>query len=119
MVKCITTSRATCIQCIKIEHVLTLKLFKALIDQLLYYCWCLSQEEPLNHELRPGPVLMMTMNYLLNNIMDRGEKGIWADWFDFLWNRTRAIRKDITQQHIHDETAVELMEKCSRYSNIF
>ena len=48
--------------------------------------------------------------------MNRGEEeGRWADWFDFLWNRTRAIRKDITQQHLGDTTAVELMEKCARY----
>ena len=73
------------------------------------------QEEPLPHELRPVGVLMMTMNYLMNNIMNRGEEEArWADWFDFLWNRTRAIRKDITQQHLGDTTAVELMEKCAR-----
>ncbi|XP_072028126.1 germinal-center associated nuclear protein-like [Amphiura filiformis] len=74
-----------------------------------------DQEEPLPHELRPANVLMMTMNYLINNIMNRGEEGRWEDWFDFLWNRTRAIRKDITQQHMCDVSAVELMEKCARF----
>ena len=48
---------------------------------------------PLPHELRPSPVLDKTMNYLVNYIMDRGEDGRWADWYDFLWNRTRGIRK--------------------------
>lgn len=48
---------------------------------------------PLPTELRPPEVLDMTMNYLLNNIMDEGGPGKWGDWFDFLWNRTRGIRK--------------------------
>lgn len=50
------------------------------------------KEEPLPHELRPVKTLQMTMDYLVTNIMDIGD-GRWADWFDFLWNRTRAIRK--------------------------
>jgi len=48
---------------------------------------------PLPGELRPASVLDMTMNYLLNNIMDIGGTGKWDNWFDFLWNRTRSIRK--------------------------
>jgi len=48
---------------------------------------------PLPEELRPPTVLNMTMNYLLSNIMDAGGPGKWDDWFDFLWNRTRGIRK--------------------------
>jgi hypothetical protein len=51
------------------------------------------QDEPLPHELRPLPVLTMTMNYLLAEIADVGEDGKWAEWYDFLWNRTRSIRK--------------------------
>ena len=48
---------------------------------------------PLPDELRPPEVLSMTMDYLLNNIMDTGGSGKWGDWYDFLWNRTRSIRK--------------------------
>ncbi|XP_033121613.1 germinal-center associated nuclear protein-like isoform X2 [Anneissia japonica] len=73
-----------------------------------------DQEAPLPHELRPPAVLNMTMNYLMIAIMDKGE-GRWADWFDFVWNRTRGIRKDITQQHLCDLTAVDLVEKCARF----
>lgn len=51
-----------------------------------------DQEEPLPHELRPLPVLTMTMAYLVTQIMDQGE-GNYADWYDFVWNRTRGIRK--------------------------
>lgn len=52
----------------------------------------LLQEEPLPHELRPVPVLKMTMDYLATNIMNLSE-GREGEWFDFVWNRTRGIRK--------------------------
>ncbi|XP_030920841.1 germinal-center associated nuclear protein, partial [Geospiza fortis] len=51
-----------------------------------------DQEEPLPHELRPSEVLSMTMDYLVTNIMDQGE-GNYGEWYDFVWNRTRGIRK--------------------------
>ncbi|KAL1267579.1 hypothetical protein QQF64_032942 [Cirrhinus molitorella] len=73
-----------------------------------------DQEEPLSHELRPLPVLSMTMDYLVTQIMDQGE-GNCRDWYDFVWNRTRGIRKDITQQHLCDPETVSLIEKCTRF----
>nr|XP_006636742.1 PREDICTED: germinal-center associated nuclear protein [Lepisosteus oculatus] len=73
-----------------------------------------DQEEPLPHELRPLPVLSMTMDYLVTQIMDKGE-GNYRDWYDFVWNRTRGIRKDITQQHLCDPLTVALIEKCTRF----
>lgn len=75
-----------------------------------------DQEEALPHDLRPGPVLNRTMNYLLRRIVGENsppESEI-SLWYDFLWNRTRAIRKDLTQQQICDSTCVELHEKCMR-----
>lgn len=74
-----------------------------------------DQEEPLSHELRPVRVLQMTMDYLLCNVMDHQEASIVGEWYDFIWNRTRAIRKDITQQHLCDENSVILVEKCARF----
>ncbi|XP_053327937.1 germinal-center associated nuclear protein, partial [Spea bombifrons] len=73
-----------------------------------------DQEEPLPHELRPAPVLNMTMNYLVTQIMDLGEDN-YREWYDFVWNRTRGIRKDITQQHLCNLVTVSLMEKCMRF----
>ncbi|KAK1344242.1 hypothetical protein QTO34_014807 [Cnephaeus nilssonii] len=72
-----------------------------------------DQEEPLSHELRPSAVLSRTMDYLVTQIMDQKE-GSLRDWYDFLWNRTRGIRKDITQQHLCDPMTVSLIEKCAR-----
>ncbi|XP_042322528.1 germinal-center associated nuclear protein [Sceloporus undulatus] len=73
-----------------------------------------DQEEPLPHELRPSEVLSMTMDYLVSQIMDKGE-GSYREWYDFVWNRTRGIRKDITQQHLCCPLTVSLIEKCTRF----
>ncbi|XP_009889707.1 PREDICTED: germinal-center associated nuclear protein [Charadrius vociferus] len=73
-----------------------------------------DQEEPLPHELRPSEVLSMTMDYLVTNIMDQGEAN-YREWYDFVWNRTRGIRKDITQQHLCNPLMVSLIEKCTRF----
>ncbi|XP_034417060.1 germinal-center associated nuclear protein [Cyclopterus lumpus] len=73
-----------------------------------------DQEEPLPHELRPLPVLGMTMDYLVTQIMDQGHFN-YRDWYDLVWNRTRAIRKDITQQHLCCPHTVSLIEKCTRF----
>lgn len=76
-----------------------------------------DQELPLAHELRSSTVLRRTMNYLLFNIAPRvdhqGEH--LGDWFLFLWDRTRAIRKEVTQQELCNEDAVVMLEQCTRF----
>ncbi|XP_023718896.2 uncharacterized protein LOC111870657 isoform X2 [Cryptotermes secundus] len=75
-----------------------------------------DQEEPLPHELRPPPILRMTMDYLLAKVMDCDDKEEnLGDWYHFLWDRTRGIRKDITQQELCDMDAVSLVEQCARF----
>lgn len=76
-----------------------------------------DQEAPLSHELRPVTVLQMTMGYLLHNIVDLCETDEvhLGEWFHFLWDRTRGIRKDITQQELCSQGAVELVEQCARF----
>ena len=51
-----------------------------------------DQEEPLPHELRPPAILQLSMDYLIQKVMDISYTSR-SDWFDFVWNRTRAIRK--------------------------
>nr|CDS32370.1 80 kDa MCM3 associated protein [Hymenolepis microstoma] len=78
-----------------------------------------DQAEPLPWELRPPDVLDRTMNYLLAAIADRPEKeggeNLWKPWYEFLWTRTRAIRKDITQQRLCSPTIVSIVEKITRF----
>lgn len=76
-----------------------------------------DQEEPLPHELRPAPVLTLTMNYLIRNIMERVENidENMAEWYDFCWDRLRGIRKDIIQQQLCDVKTVTIVEQCARF----
>ncbi|CAG0912675.1 unnamed protein product [Notodromas monacha] len=78
-----------------------------------------DQEEPLSHDLRPIETLQKAMIYLLSNVLDKfehysGDLPI-EEWYNFLWDRMRAIRKDITQQQLTGPIAVELIEICVRF----
>lgn len=66
-----------------------------------------DQDLPLTNELRPISILFETMLYLIDEIipqiyLDNSEDDIFpiGDWYDFVWNRTRSIRKDIIQQRL-------------------
>ena len=76
-----------------------------------------DQEEPMPHDLRPVKTLKMTMSYLLHEIADLCEQNSTnlAEWYHFLWDRTRGIRKDITQQELCCFDSVELVEQCARF----
>ncbi|XP_049827396.1 germinal-center associated nuclear protein [Schistocerca gregaria] len=76
-----------------------------------------DQDMPLPHDLRPAPVLRMTMEYMLSQIVNRVEdpNENLRDWYFFLWDRTRSIRKDITQQELCDTDTVTLLEQCARF----
>lgn len=77
-----------------------------------------DQEEPLPHELRPSNVLTMTMDYLVCNVMDLYEDGRSSaeDWYDFLWNRTRGIRKvSYNEISIYATNREMLQSSCFRF----
>lgn len=76
-----------------------------------------DQEEPMPHELRPVSSLKMTMSYLLHEIVNLCEKKDTnlAEWYHFLWDRMRGIRKDITQQELCCLDSVGLVEQCARF----
>ncbi|CAF1234159.1 unnamed protein product, partial [Didymodactylos carnosus] len=75
-----------------------------------------DQPMPSPYDLRSGPVLLKTMSYLITNIMDRFDvERDKSEWYNFLWDRTRAIRKELTQQRIRDEISIQILEQCSRF----
>jgi hypothetical protein len=77
-----------------------------------------DQKEPASGDLRTPEALSMTMDYLVCNIMDdprSNTQELALEWYDFLWDRLRAIRKDITQQNICDEASAILVERCARF----
>lgn len=74
-----------------------------------------DQELPLPHELRSPEVLQKTMDYLILMCKKSMPRSELIRWYDFLWSRTRSIRKEITQQLLSDRVAVSLVEKCTRF----
>jgi hypothetical protein len=74
-----------------------------------------DQDRPLPHDVRPQPVLQMTMDYLIVEIVDLYGRVPQGEWYDFLWDRMRSVRKDITLQQLSTPEAAELLEKCARY----
>ncbi|XP_070132613.1 protein xmas [Drosophila bipectinata] len=76
-----------------------------------------DQETPLAHELRGESALHMTMSYLMHEMMDISENPDLhlGDWFHFVWDRTRSIRKEITQQELCSLGVVKLVEQCARF----
>ena len=77
-----------------------------------------DQEETLPTELRPAETLRDACWYLCSEIctMDKIFHGSGIEvWYDFMWKRTRAIRKDITQQHLNCRITAEVLEIVARY----
>uniref|UniRef100_A0A6G1S8H7 MCM3-associated protein n=1 Tax=Aceria tosichella TaxID=561515 RepID=A0A6G1S8H7_9ACAR len=77
-----------------------------------------DQKEPASGDLRTPEALNRTMDYLVCNIMDdprSNTQELALEWYDFLWDRLRAIRKDITQQNICDQASATLVERCARF----
>lgn len=73
-----------------------------------------DQEMPMCYELRPPSTLKMTCVYLLHEIADTDQVSL-ADWFHFMWDRLRSIRKDITQQALSCAETISLVEMCARF----
>ncbi|VVC28863.1 SAC3/GANP/THP3 [Cinara cedri] len=77
-----------------------------------------DQANPLSHELRPTPVLVKTMKHMLKNIIYPIESKVEQDlliWYDFCWDRLRAIRKDIVQQNLQNLNVVTILEQIGRF----
>lgn len=57
------------------------------------------------------------MNYIVTEIVDKfdGTSKRTAAWYEFIWNRTRAIRKDITVQRLTGLAVIEILEKTARF----
>lgn len=77
-----------------------------------------DQANPLPHELRSTPVLVKTINYMLKNIIypieSKTEQDL-ASWYDFCWDRLRAIRKDIVQQNLQNFDVIRILEQIGRF----
>ena len=85
----------------------------------------------LPHQVRPLPILIHTINYICKTMMSdysptpnyesfdiesRHRQTEIGDWYGFIWNRFRAIRKDITQMRMQSRSeAINIMQICTRF----
>lgn len=60
--------------------------------------------------IRPMPVLLMTVDYLLN-LLDQPYSDRFLGIYNFLWDRMRAIRMDLRMQHIFNQGAITMLEQ--------
>ena len=74
-------------------------------------------EEQLPSDLRPPPVLRRTCNYLFDDMI--GNATSLANVHHFVWDRTRAIRNDLSIQQVQKREdlriAVECYERIARF----
>ena len=91
-----------------------------------------DQDLPLPNEMRPIRVLYGTMMYLIDEViskvasfnfdsneMNENSEFSIGDWYDFIWNRTRSIRKDIIQQRLLLNGIPTQNDEDSRSDNFF
>ncbi|KAF8489184.1 hypothetical protein F5888DRAFT_1796223 [Russula emetica] len=69
-------------------------------------------DKTLPSDLRPPPVLKRTLNYLFRELLPR--EGF-SPTFDFIRDRSRAVRNDFTMQHETGPLAIECHERCARF----
>ncbi|XP_048749907.2 SAC3 domain-containing protein 1-like isoform X2 [Ostrea edulis] len=73
-----------------------------------------GRHEILTVDLRPGPVLLTTVQYLLGRV-SLIEGRPWNEVYDFIFDRLRAVRQDMTIQQIGGLEAVSLLEDTVRF----
>jgi hypothetical protein len=74
-----------------------------------------GNEQPLPSDVRPPHVLEMTINYLIEKVLDDTDHYAFSDIHNYFRDRSRSIRQDFTLQNIRDETCVKLHEKIARF----
>ncbi|KAG5417238.1 SAC3 [Candida metapsilosis] len=68
-----------------------------------------GQPPPLPSEVRPPHILKNTLDYLIDNVVDKLPES-----HSFLWDRTRSIRQDFTYQNSFGPEAVDCNERIVR-----
>ncbi|KAF8621366.1 hypothetical protein AX15_007833 [Amanita polypyramis BW_CC] len=69
-------------------------------------------DKTLPSDLRPPHVLKRTLDYLFHDLLPR--EGF-STTFNFIRDRTRAVRNDFTMQHQTGSLAIECHDRCARF----
>lgn len=64
-------------------------------------------------DIRPAPVLLKTINYLLTVIMKKPSALYYK--CEFISDRIRSVRQDLTAQNLQNSEAIKILEKATRY----
>ncbi|KAI8999386.1 SAC3/GANP/Nin1/mts3/eIF-3 p25 family-domain-containing protein [Gaertneriomyces semiglobifer] len=71
-----------------------------------------DDERPMPCDVRPPPVLMHTLDYLVHELLPQYDL---HRTYGFIRDRTRAIRKDLTLQNVRGPEAIAIYERIARY----
>ncbi|KAG2155297.1 SAC3/GANP/Nin1/mts3/eIF-3 p25 family-domain-containing protein [Suillus bovinus] len=69
-------------------------------------------DKTLPSDLRPPKVLRRTLDYLFHDLLPRGG---FSATFNFIRDRSRAVRSDFTMQHEMGPIAIECHDRCARF----
>ncbi|KAH9475152.1 SAC3 family protein 1 [Psilocybe cubensis] len=69
-------------------------------------------DKTLPSDLRPPLILKCTLDYLFHDLLPRGG---FSATFNFIRDRSRAVRNDFTMQHITGPLAIECHDRCARF----
>lgn len=73
-----------------------------------------GRHEIPTQDLRPGPVLHTTVEYLLGRIAQINDRP-WTEVYDFIFDRLRSVRQDMTIQQMDGPGAITLLEYAVRF----
>lgn len=68
-----------------------------------------GQPPPLPSDVRPPQILMQTLDYIIENLLDKLPEAQ-----PFIWDRTRSIRQDFTYQNYIGPEAIDCTERIVR-----
>ncbi|KZT03060.1 uncharacterized protein LAESUDRAFT_729568 [Laetiporus sulphureus 93-53] len=69
-------------------------------------------DKTLPSDLRPPAVLKKTLDYLFHDLIERGG---FSQTYEFIRDRSRAVRNDFTMQHERGAIAIECHDRCARF----
>lgn len=73
-----------------------------------------GQMKPKAEDVRPPCVLKATMRYMINNLLLKSDVP-WVEVYNFMFDRIRAVRQDLTLQQIWNSDSCEILEIAVRF----
>ncbi|MES1902889.1 MAG: Germinal-center associated nuclear protein, partial [Paramarteilia canceri] len=74
-----------------------------------------GEQLPTELDLRTESALKNSILFILDKVVD-SNRGSLDEWYDFIWSRSRAIRKEIAQQQLFGtELAFNILEVVTRF----